>query len=419
MLTKDLLCYRTNKGKISPKLIDQKSPKLIEIAEELIKVFSVSVGDIRETLEARTKIILNSSPANTLVGKGLEKLLLDRSEFDTEEKKKLTELREKVFTSSAALIKEKEWANLDGLKSGRQTDFEYYQNKIAKSVRITLEELLPQLYGDLPPFQKLLNFRKMTPVGLLNRYNCAQIQGLLLRSEVITVSLPESGAASLRQLLKYLRFNKLLARIRDDPKREKTLILEISGPLSLFVQTQKYGFNLANFFPAILQQPEWTLHAEVRIRKNQVHNLHLNNSCGISSHYRQFLAYIPDEIRLFCKKLAKQIPDWEISSSTDFIQLTGESLCFPDFLLRHNSGKKVSIELFHRWHIAPLQTRLEQLDLQSEVPLLIGVNRSLIQNLALSKQVEASEYFSRYGFYFREAPTISKLKPILKNWLQN
>ena len=419
MLTKDLLCYRTNRGKIFPKLIDPEASNLLGIAEELLNVFSSSVGDIRQSVEERTKIILNSYQASSVVVKGLEKLLLDRTEFDTEEKTTLIELRKKVFISSATLLKGIKEAGHRGFKMQGNADLKFFQNEIAKSVRITLEELRRQLYGDLPPFQKVLNFRKMTAPGLLHRYNCAQIQSLLLRSESLTVSLPESRATGLRQLLKYLRFNKLLAKISNDQRSKKTLILKIDGPLSLFVQTQKYGFNLANFFPAILQQPEWVLDAEVRIRKNQVHNLHLDQSCGISSHYRQFLAYIPDEIQLFSKQLANKIPDWEITSSADFIPLNGESLCFPDFLLKHSSGKKVSIELFHKWHVAPLKNRLEQLASQKGAPLLIGINRSLLKDMQLAEQVENSMYFSHYGFFFREAPTISKLRPILKNWLQN
>ena len=148
------------------------------------------------------------------------------------------------------------------------------------------------------------------------------------------------------------------------------ILLEIDGPLSLFVQTQKYGINLANFFPAILHQPKWDLDAEVRIRKNQVHSLHLDQSCGIRSHYRQFLAYIPEEIKFFSQQLAKQIPGWELTSSPGFVTLTGESLCFPDYLLTHCSGKKVALELFHTWHAAPLRSRLDQLDVQNEAPRL-------------------------------------------------
>lgn len=419
MLTKELLCFRTNKGKILPKLIEPEAPKLLKIANELLAAFSESVGEVRERLEWRTKQVLDRYPLNALVGRGLEKLLLDRTEFDTKVKMELAKLRGKIFSSSAALLRGKEEIRLRGFEMGIDVGLEYYQKEVARSMGISAEGLGRQLYGDLPPFQQVLHFRSMTATGLLHRYNCAQIQGLLLRCEGLTVYLPESGAAKLRQLLKYLRFNKLLAKITYDQTRKKTILMEIDGPLSLFVQTQKYGINLANFFPAILHQPKWGLDAEVRIRKNQVHSLHLDQSCGIRSHYRQFLAYIPEEIQFFSQQLAEQIPGWELTSSPEFVTLTGESLCFPDYLLTHCSGKKVALELFHTWHAAPLRSRLDQLDAQNEAPLLIGINRGLLKNVQLAEQVESSVYFSHYGFLFREVPTPAKLRPLLDAWLKS
>ena len=391
----------------------------MEIAEELVATFSGSVGGVRETLEDRTKQILDGFPISAVVGRGLEKLLLDRTEFDTELKTELIELRGKVFRNSSLLLRKNEKAGFQGFGKGDSGDLTSYQSEMTKAMGIPAGELRRQLYGDLPPFQQVIQFRKMTGVGLLHRYNCAQVQGLLLRCEGMTVTLPESGPAKLRQLLKYLRFNKLLANITQDQKNKKTLVLEIDGPLSLFVQTQKYGLNLASFFAAILLQPRWELDAEVRIRKNQVHSLHLDQSCGIRSHYRQFLAYVPDEIQLFSQQLSKKLPEWELTSSADFVPQVGESLCFPDYLLTHSSGKTVSLELFHTWHVAPLRSRLEQLDSQNGSPLLIGINRSLLNNEQLVEQVEASKYFSRYGFFFREAPTVAKLLPVLDAWIKD
>ena len=99
--------------------------------------------------------------------------------------------------------------------------------------------------------------------------------------------------------------------------------------------------------------------------------------------------------------------------------MTGESVCFPDYLLTHSTGKKVAMELFHTWHAAPLQERLQQLDAQNHAPLLLGVNRSLLKNEELAKKVESSPYFSHFGFYFREAPTAAKIIPLMGKWLKN
>ena len=411
VLTKELLRYKTNRGKILPKFIDPKDQKLLKISKELVETFSASVGTLRQTLEESSKQILDGFPSNTLVGRGLEKLLLDRTEFDTELNHELIEFRERVFKNSSLLLHQNGKA--------KNLDLESYQSEITKAMEITVEKLGCKLYGDLPPFQQVLNFKKMSAEGLLHRYNCAQVQGLLLRCESITVTLKESGVGKLRQLLKYLRFNKLLAKFNYHKKNKKTLVLNIDGPLSLFVQTHKYGLNLANFFAALLLQPRWELIAQIRLLKNQVYTLHLNQSCGIRSHLRQFLAYVPDEIQIFSEQVSKKLLDWELTTSLDFVPLVGESLCFPDFLLTHKSGKTVSLELFHRWHLNPLKSRLDQLDSQQDSPLLIGINKSLINDDQLATQVNASKYFASFGFIFSEVPTATKLLPVLDSWVKD
>jgi hypothetical protein len=62
---------------------------------------------------------------------------------------------------------------------------------------------------------------------------------------------------------------------------------------------------------------------------------------------------------------------------------------------------------------------LQQLDAQNHAPLLLGVNRCLLKNEELAKKVESSPYFSRFGFYFREAPTTAKIIPLMGKWLKN
>ncbi|GIT63247.1 MAG: hypothetical protein Ct9H300mP21_07930 [Pseudomonadota bacterium] len=92
---------------------------------------------------------------NAIVARGLEKLLLDRTEFDTEAKTELAYLREKVFFNSAAFYSAKKTFCFPGVKKGDKTDLGHYQNEIAKSVGISIEQLGRQLYGDLPPFQQV------------------------------------------------------------------------------------------------------------------------------------------------------------------------------------------------------------------------------------------------------------------------
>jgi len=416
VLTKDLLCFRTKSGKIQPKFIDTTAPKFLKIAFELTELFSKSVGEVRGTLENRSKQVLEGFTLGVAVGRGLEKLLIDRTEFDTESKNKVLELREKVFRNSSSLMRKHEHSGAYDSYSTEKDILESYRKVLAGSIGISSEKLSDQLYSDLPPFQKVMKFRNITGEALLHRYNCAQVQGLLLRSEKIKLKLSESSSASLRQLLKYVRFNKLLAKISFDHKKRKSIDMQIDGPLSMFLQTQKYGLNLANFFPAVLHQQEWELNATVRIHKNRTYILQLDQSCDIRSHLRQFLAYVPEEIQKLGQQLAKKLPDWKLSSSNDFVPLSGENMCFPDYLLKHISGKKVSLELFHNWHSTPLLNRLSQLEAQNVAPLLIGINRSLLKNKDVANQLESSSYFSRFGFLFRDVPTAAMLLPRLETW---
>ena len=106
VLTKDLLRYKTNRGTILPKFIDPKSGINLEVARGLVNAFSANVGSIRETLEGISKQVIQAYPSNAVVGRGLEKLLMDRTEFDTEINNDLIELREKVFKNSAYLPKQ-------------------------------------------------------------------------------------------------------------------------------------------------------------------------------------------------------------------------------------------------------------------------------------------------------------------------
>ena len=150
------MCFRTNRGKILPKLINPESTKLLEIAEELLAVFSGSVGAVREKLEEATKQVLDGFPGNAVVGRGLEKLLLDRTEFDTEVKTELADLRQKVFFHSSALLKGKGEISLRGFEEGVAGDLKNFQSEIAHEIGISAADLGRQLYGDLPPFQQVL-----------------------------------------------------------------------------------------------------------------------------------------------------------------------------------------------------------------------------------------------------------------------
>jgi len=407
MLTKDLLRYKTQNGQIYPQFVKPTDTKLLAIAEQLIAVFEESPDKPRATLLEASKHIVDSTPGAPIVKRGLEKLLLDRTEFDTAPNEELIAFRQKLFTETSRLLSQEQFENHADYQ---RKVFGKMADQPLLEVDPTEEDLAAKLYADLPSCQPVLAFKTLSAEHLLHRYNTAQVQGLLLHSDTLTLKLTDAMTAELRQLFKYLRFNQLLSTIR---KEEELYQISVDGPLNLFYKTKRYGMNLANFFVAVLHQPRWELTAEIQFRNKQRYWLSLDESCGIKPISQQFLAYIPEDIQLFQTMLQNKTDDWQIRPGSQFIPLRGDLYCFPDYQLVHKSGVETAIELFHPWHQGHLIARLNTLAEQTDVSLILGVSKELEKKPLIAEALAASAYFSQFGFIFRDVPTIRTLLPIL------
>lgn len=405
MLTKDLLQYKIKNGQIHPQFVNPTDNQLLAIAEQLIAIFEASLNESRATLLESSKHIIDSTPGPPIVKRGLEKLLLDRTEFDTAPNEELIAFRHNLFTETSRLLSQEQFE-----------DYADYQRKVlqitADKSPMEQTELSARLYADLPSSQPVLTFNTLSAERLLHRYNAAQVQGLLLHCNTLTLKLADSMTTELRQLFKYLRFNQLLSTIR---KEGELYEITVDGPLNLFYKTKRYGMNLANFFVAVLHQPKWELAAEIQFRNKRRSGLSLDESCGIKPISQQFLAYIPEDIQLFQKMLENKTDDWQVRPGSQFLPLAGDFYCFPDYQLVHKSGVETAIELFHPWHQGHLIARLNTLAEQKDVSLILGVSKELEKNPLIAEALETSEYFSQFGFTFRDVPTMRTLLPILNS----
>ncbi len=405
MLTKNLILYKISGNEIKPSFVDPADAALLHVAEELLAVFKAAEGQTRTELSDASKPIIDAAPFSAIIARGLEKLLLDRTEFDTAIDEKLIDFRQKLFAQTGELLQKNPGA-----------DYPEYCRQIERHFQQPAETLSADLYADLPEFQRVIKFKSLSPERLLHRYNVAQVQALLLRCSELEIRLGDSGAASLRQLFKYLRFRQLLATIRKDDSGD--FLITVDGPLSLFYKTQKYGMNLALFFPAVLHQPKWQVTAQIRFKNRWEHTLTIDENSGLQPYAHQFLAYVPEEIRLFQELFKQKVKAWQIEPAGNFVPLAGEFYCFPDFLLTHSSGRKIALELFHPWHASQLTARLQQLETAEKPPLILGVAKTLLKDPLVAGDVESSPYFARFGFVFREMPTMNKLSPILNTILK-
>lgn len=403
MLTKNLIRYSIRGNRVYPRFIDSSDPRLLAVAEELIELFRGSVDRERDQLLQESALVVESDPAQMAILRGLEKLLLDRTEFDTAPREELETRRAEIFSKSAELLTKTTF-----------TEFAEYDAAIAGRLGQSREALAEHLYSDLPQHQRITKFRALSAERLLQRYNVAQVQGLLINSATLQLDIHDASPAQFRQLCKYLRFRQLLAEISR--LSDNHFQIAIDGPLNLFFQVQKYGLSLALFFPAVLHMPAWELTAAVRIKKRKLYQLVLDHKSRLRPVSHQFLAFVPPEVDMFMANFREKEEEWEIAAGDDFLALPGEAYCFPDFQLRHHSGYKIALELFHPWHSRQLLQRLKTLESRLDnPPLLLGVSRNLIKKEHMEEEVTAHPYFKKYGILFRSIPTVNAVLKILKS----
>ncbi|MEG3638417.1 DUF790 family protein [Magnetococcus sp. PR-3] len=402
MLTKEHLRFNQRSGKIKPGFIDVNNRALLNAVESLTDIFVHGEGQTRAELSELCGPVIATGYRSPKILRGFEKLLLDRCTFG-EPDDGAVEHRTAIFQKAAELLQQE---NMEELP--------YYRRTVAEAFDSQADILAAALYEDLPERQPLQAFRPMESKKLLYRYNAAQVQGLLLRAERLTITLKATDPGKLRLLLQQLRFHRLLARVNRQKSGRVEMVLD--GPTSVLEQTQKYGMQLALFFPTLLLQEAWKLEASIRIQGKPEATLILDNGNPLASWYTRTRAYRPDEdFAKFALSFREKHPDWTVDEHPPILDLGQQEICAPDMAFSKD-GKPFHLELFHRWHAAPLLRRLEYLEKvgPDKLPLILGVERSLTKNPEVADKLEANPLFDQRGFLFRDLPSVRNLVKVLE-----
>ena len=401
MLTKSLVRYRLAKGVVHPRWVDPNQGAMRTLAASMIDLFQSSLGQPRDSLQHQLAQVIETHPQKSLILKGLEKLLLDRTDFDSCEDKGLQNFREAVFEKTSFLLQNRSFTTLE----------EYYQTMRAE-LGDDLNAIREKLYSDLPQHHPVVKFKPITPEMLLHRYNCSLVQWLLLNSRSLTIELSQTNPSRLRQVAKYLRFHQLLAQIKTTGK--DCFQMKIDGPLNLFFEVKKYGLNLAQFFPVLLHQPRWHLTAEIHIAKRKRGQLTLDQNIGIRPTEERFHAYIPEEFKTLEQNFNQSDAPWTMVNEAEFLPMKENTYCFPDYKLVHDNGQIAYLELFHGWHETSLKARLREMEANANYRLLLGVSRKLVKKPALKSCLESSSYFKKNGFLFSVIPSPKQVLKLLQ-----
>ena len=349
ILTTDLVRARLRQGRIYPRYLDVSDPAWTERAEVLLALFEAHIGrPVGELEEAIAALI--GDETDFQVQRGLVKLLMDQTTTEVQSPHPPMEIREAVFEAAT--------------EAWPVTTPEHRQRvltRVSQRLEMTPEALETALYADLRTNEIVTDASLPSVTALLNRYNLALVQAILLRARQVTVTLPDPRPARARQLFRIAKFHRLMHRAeRLDSKGGWRLTLD--GPASLFKATQRYGLQLALFLPALCHCERWTLEALVAWGTTKAEmTLQLDHKTGLVTHTKERGTWESDEERHFKKSFAKLKTPWALRRSTRIVDLDGRGVLVPDYILSHPDGRTALLELVWFWRRRHFESRLELL----------------------------------------------------------
>jgi predicted nuclease of restriction endonuclease-like RecB superfamily len=373
MLTGDLVRVKTSKQRVVPLYIDRNASNWLEAAESLLLLFREGVGMTRAEIAGEIDELFGGGAKSNQVIRGLAKVIEDRSEFEVVADVPPEEIREKVFTAAAEYRRRLR----DGAAGpGQRAIFhrEEVLSNVARELGLEPEAMTNSLFADLRDENRLLRFEDMTAQRLIDRYNVALAQAVLIRSISLKVEVRNEKPARYRQLFRQLKFHRLLYRVEGNMR--EGYILHIDGPLSLFSATTRYGLQLALFLPALLHCTDFRLEAELRWGpKREPRSLYLDSREGLITHQVDAGTYVPAEIAAFVERFRQIAPAWEISECTDLIELGREAVWVPDYRAVHRAtNMDVFIEVVGFWKRASLERIIRLLPLYGPPRFVLAIS---------------------------------------------
>lgn len=392
MLTKDLLQYRIRKARAYPSFVDAAEPVLLELASNLISVVDASMGTERVELEQRLAAVAGAFE-RPRIAQGLAKLLVDRLTFE-EPSEEARAGRTTLFTRAADTLR----ALPDGASP------EAWETALSAAVP-ELEARRAGLYADHPNERKAVDWQPLDAAGLLDRYNLALVQGLVMRARRLTVTAQAADVVRLRRVLRWLKFCRLVAEVTADGEDWS---IDVEGPAEVLSMSRKYGLQLAMFVSAVPVFERWSLGAELDFGRGAPVRLELDQRSPLVPP-AQALGHVPEEIGVIARKL--EDGDWEVELSPTPRTVGLGSACVPDLSVVHRATRaELWVEFFHRWHRHALDRRLKDLALKPEPRLLLAVDEGLLADESLRQTIADHPQ----AMTFKGFPSERKLKALLE-----
>jgi len=385
MLTSDLLLTRNEGPYLYPRYIAVDSPRFVDMAGELIEIFTTHEGKTRrEMTDALNRYAEDSTDYR--IQRGLAKLLSDdRCEFTERSVAPPAEVRQRLFT----LARENHPIVLHPDLIHPVTKDEVLL-EVAREYKTEPEQIAWALYADLNENHILTRFDAPSTAWLLQRYNVALAQALLYRCIQMKLSVFRNIPSRYKQLFKFIKFYQLMHTIQGDLDSGYEILLD--GPVSMFRMSQKYGLQLAVFLPALLLCTRWKMEAEIVQSDGSRRFFPLDESNGLVSHYRDSTMYDSLLERTFAERFAEIESSWQIEREVAIINLK-ETVFIPDFAFRHQDGRTALMEIVGFWRPDYLEKKIMKLKRSGRNDMVVAVSADLNVGEEDFKDVPGSVFF--------------------------
>ncbi len=347
MLTSDLAMSWRRGNRIMPRYLQSDDPRHLQTAADLALIVEQHRGLRRADLERALDEYIGVGTDYKIL-RGLIKLLTDRCEFETAGTKDPADIRRALFLRASAyhpVIGDDELRNR-------------LIAEIAAELELSPEEAMEGLYADLAGNQRLIAFEEMSAAELLDRYNLAQAQALLYRCSEIRLWIDPQEPVATRRIFDEIKAFRLIHAIQGNPATGYEI--HLSGPVSIFHRSQKYGVQMAVFLPALLLYPGWRMRAEIGTKTGRAFFELDSDQDRLRSHYlaEDLQPRNPLLIKLL-EDFSKLAGEWEAQPNHEVIDL-GHAAFVPDLVFTREGGEPIYMEMLGYWTPRSLNERLKE-----------------------------------------------------------
>lgn len=320
------------------------------LAGHLLEIARASEGlSVEEVGEALACV--ERAPRHERLWAGLKKLVLDDCEFVAPIELDARELRRRVFELASSTRRD--------LEPGQSFERHRVLERAGAELGLSAESVEQGLYGDLKGAQTLRKGPTQKDEALLQRYELAQVQGVLLRAVRLSVQVTCDTPEAYRWLFFQLKFRQLLYRL---DAVEGGYRIEIEGPFSLFESVTKYGLQFSLIVPALLLCDQGTLSAELRWGKER-RPLSFETSWGAARSQQAIdIGNLPlrAEVAALLKALQAKLPEgWSVRVSSELLEIPGAGMCVPDLRFDVPGQTPVFLEVLGFWSREAVWKRVE------------------------------------------------------------